>query len=213
MGSASRSAGEQGARASNPTAPAAAGRLSESRLSKLIAHSVGATGADVTFRVAEDLPDSIEVDCRCAADRYIERDGEVLAHHAGLSPRVVNHQRERSFDRKPALETVVRMLWAGRLAGWSYKRRAAFAAPIFEALGADPAPHLPVEGSIGVPSAAAELLKSLGGSVAGALEAVRDGRVTARELEPLRPAFQDFISDARLLWRELELLLEKEPPC
>lgn len=196
----------RGSRVSSAAAPAAVG-LSPERRARLIAHSLGAPAADVTFSVAPPVPvpASLETDCRCAADRFLDRDAETLAFHSGLSARVLNHQRERNFDRRSALESVCRMFYGARAAGWGYERRMLLAAPILAALGAQAAPELAVEGTIGIAPAATRALREVSEAISVSLEALRDDAITGSELATITADIQQAITELHRLQREAEI--------
>lgn len=196
----------------DPASPAAVGRLTSDRRAALMRHSLGQDASAVTFREPVRVPESLEVDCRCASDQYLGREAELIAHHSGLSARVLNHQRERHDDRRPAVETVARMLWGGRALGWGFDRLSILARPILSALGADAAPQLPVVGRIGVVSAASSAIRKANEAIAAGLDAVRDERVTDRELAELTDRIQRAIADLHRLQSEAEAANGKVQP-
>lgn len=166
---------------------------------------------DVTFRDPGNVPEHIDTICRTAADNFILRDAEALAHHAGLSPRVVNHQRERNVDRKSALETNVRMLWGARRLGWAFERRLLLVRPVLDALCADAYPRR-VQGSReSALITAANATLEASQAVATLIAALADGEISMPELSEIRRECQEAVDTFHRLVREAEIAAGAAP--
>lgn len=159
---------------------------------------------EVTFNVSGAVPANLERQCRFAADEFVDRDAESLAHRSGLSHRVVNHQRERHDDRRSALETICRLLYGGADLGWSFARRLAILRPALDALSADAFPRVaagkPTSALIASASATVEASQAVAASIA----ALADGEITEPELEDVEREIQEAIESFHRLRREVQ---------
>lgn len=166
---------------------------------------------EVTFNDAGAVPENLERLCRFAADEFIDRDAEALAHRAGLSPRVVNHQRERHDDRRSALETLCRMLYGAADLGWPFSRRLALLRPALDALAADAYPRVAAGKPTSALIASANATVESSQAVATTIAALADGEITADELESAEREIQEAIESFHRLRRELQVAAGAKP--
>jgi len=160
-----------------------------------------------TFIDSGAVPGDLERRCRFAADEFIDRDAEALAHRSDLSPRVVNHQRERHDDRRSALDTLCRMLYGAAALGWSFQRRLGLCRPILDALSADAFPRVAAGTAVGILLAAAEANVESAQAIAATVAAVADGEITAEEGAQIEREIQEGIERLHRLRREVQVAI------
>jgi hypothetical protein len=160
---------------------------------------------EITFSDAGAVPVNLERTCRFAADEFVDRDAEALAHRSGLSPRVVNHQRERHDDRRSALETLCRMLYGAADLGWPFRRRLVLLQPALDALAADAVPRAAAGRATSALVAAAEATVESAQAVAVSIAALADGQVTTQELVDIEREIQEAIERLHRLRRECQV--------
>jgi len=159
---------------------------------------------EVTFNDAGAVPARLERECRFAADEFLDRDAEALAHRSGLSARVVNHQRERHDDRRSALETLCRMLYGARDLGWAFDRRIALVRPILDALGADAHIRPGAGRERGPLTQAAIAAKAAACAATDTVLAMADGEICRAEGDELGRSIVETIEQFHRLRREVE---------
>lgn len=144
---------------------------------------------EVTGNPSGILPadlDRLDMACRHAADRFLDRDCERFAQHAGISAQQINRQRERVDGTIPALAKVARLVHAGRCIGRSLEEVADFLSPVLEAADCDLVPRSGETLEHGVTNAALSVLRETTEAVTRSIQAARDGSIDSNSLASLR---------------------------
>lgn len=160
----------------------------------------------VTDRHDPILPVSVATECRVAADLFIDRDAEHLAEASGISARTINRQRERhAGDRMLAAEIVAGLLLGARRLGWPFERRATYARPILEALGADAVPVGIIGSDMeGINASLARSMRETTEAFVHVVTRLRGG-ISESELDEIEAEIQQAIESFHRLRRECQV--------